>query len=32
MMVGIDVLRSALNKLLDHAKDAEADSIDVDAE
>lgn len=32
MKVQVDVLRAALNKLLDHAKEAQGESIDVDAD
>jgi hypothetical protein len=32
MKVHVEVLRSALNKLLDHAKEAQGESIEVDAD
>jgi hypothetical protein len=32
MKVPVELLRAALNKLLDHAKEAQGESIDVDAE
>lgn len=32
MKIQVEVLRAALNRLLDHAKEAEGESIDVDAD
>ena len=32
MMIQVEVLRAALNKLLDHAKEAHGETIDIDAD